>query len=476
MKQISRKIAYAFVSLATLSVSAAVPQLSIAGKEGSFTHVELPEGVSVLHSSDEGEGVPEMLVTLPSGRIISMPVNELESCKVVNTSLPAFNIHFTDYPDAEQLWLKEEYINATLDIHGNGAVEDQLGLELTMKGRGNTTWFMAKKPMRLKFSKKISLCGFKKAKNYVLLANYIDQTHMHNSVAMWLGKQIGVTYTNHFQPVDVFINDRYVGLFLLTEKVGINSGSVDIDEEKGVLFELSVEYDEPYKFRSPIYDLPVMVKDPDFDELAEDNPEGMSAEERLAAWQADFSAAEAKVNEGKCFEAFDLDSFVKYILVQDIVKNFELGHPKSLYIHKTELGAQTKYVFGPLWDFDFTQDCVTYNDNKVEHSSSEQLIWLHDFLKKMASTTEFKTRYIELFNDFYMNIYPELLKFMDNSTDILETSAELDGKRWTRTERFDEWMGRIPSSDYKAHAAHHKEWIKERVEYLKKWVDAGANR
>ena len=29
-----------------------------------------------------------------------------------------------------------------------------------------------------------------------------------------------------------------------------------------MLFELSTEFDEPYQFRSAVYDLPVMVKDP----------------------------------------------------------------------------------------------------------------------------------------------------------------------------------------------------------------------
>lgn len=44
-------------------------------------------------------------------------------------------------------------------------------------------------------------------------------------------------------------------------------------------FELSTEFDEPFKFRSDLWNLPVMVKDPDLSEIAEDNPDGPSADD-----------------------------------------------------------------------------------------------------------------------------------------------------------------------------------------------------
>lgn len=480
MKQVFRAIAYVLLLVSAASLSAAVPQLSILGTDGGFTHIEVPDGFSMSHSTDSivlADSIPHVVVNFPSGRSMSMPVNAIESYQVVNPVIPAFNIHFTDYPDAEQLWLKEDYIKATLDIHGNGAVEDQLGLELTMKGRGNTTWGMAKKPMRLKFAKKVSLCGFAKAKNYVLLANYMDQTHLHNSVALWTGQSLGVPYTNHFQPVDVFVNDRYVGLFLLTEKVGINSGSVDIEEENGILFELSVEYDEKYKFRSPLYDMPVMVKDPDFDDLAEDNPEGPTADQRLAAWREDFTAAEAKANAGRGFDVFDLDSFVKFILVQDIVNNEDTGWPKSVYIYKTALGEDTKYVFGPIWDFDITQDMIVSNtDGILEYRPFDKKTWIHRLFERMTRSATFKSRYTEIFNEFFENDYPRLLEFIDAEAERIAVSAELDGRRWPESRDVDSWAYRIPSTGHAAHVSHLKEWLQNRMTILKQRVDAGLPR
>ena len=50
---------------------------------------------------------------------------------------------------------------------------------------------------------------------------------------------------------------------MLTEAIGIRSNSVDIDEDNSILFEIDKNYDEEWKFMSPLYNLPVMVKDPD---------------------------------------------------------------------------------------------------------------------------------------------------------------------------------------------------------------------
>ena len=102
--------------------------------------------------------------------------------------------------------------------------------------------------------------GFGKMKNYVFLANYYDGTAVKNELALWLGRRIGVRFPNHTLPCELWFNGRYKGLYQITEKIGISGASVDIDEETGMLFELSTEFDEPYQFRSAVYDLPVMVR------------------------------------------------------------------------------------------------------------------------------------------------------------------------------------------------------------------------
>ncbi|MDE7440626.1 MAG: CotH kinase family protein [Muribaculaceae bacterium] len=398
----------------------------------------------------------------------TLPVSVVDSCVVRQNDIPVLRFSFPDYPDVDYLWEKELYLDACLSIEGNGMVEDEEELSLKVKGRGNSTWGMPKKPMRLKFSKKTSICGFKKAKNYVLLNNYLDPTMMRNVLAMWLAKRLGVPYANTMVPCHVFINGHYSGAYTLTEKVGINSGSVEIEETEGILFELSTEYDEKYKFRSEVWDLPVMVKDPDFDELYEDDPEGLTPEERLALWQEDFNRAEAAVKEGRADEAFDMESAVNYFILYEFVKNSEIGYPKSFYLHKNSLAEGEKYYFGPAWDFDVAFNLLVVRDGVANPASPEGDIWVNALIGEMTDSEAFQNLYKERRKIFQEEFFPEMLEYLDTYAALIEPSAKLNGLRWPDSGFYSSWTFVEPSFDTKRHVAELREWLIQRAEYLRK--------
>lgn len=397
----------------------------------------------------------------------TLPVSVVDSCVVRQNDIPVLRFSFPDYPDVDCLWEKELYLDACLSIEGNGMVEDEEELSLKVKGRGNSTWGMPKKPMRLKFSKKTSICGFKKAKNYVLLNNYLDPTMMRNVLAMWLAKRLDIPYANTMIPCHVFINNHYAGAYTLTEKVGINSGSVDIDEEKGMLFELSTEFDEPYKFRSAITDLPVMVKDPDFDELYEDDPEGLTPEERLALWQADFNRAEQLVMEGRGDEVFDMESVVAYIMLYEFTGNSEISFPKSVYVHKTSLGEDKKYCFGPAWDFDVAYNVIAALENPDEPRTPNLDFILPPFFEALRSTEAYQQILHEKIMEFDQEILPDLLEYIDEYANLIEPSARLNGRRWPNGGYYQDWIIFEPSTDHGRHVAALREWLIARAEHLK---------
>lgn len=449
----------------SLSLAAALSAYSdeffhVFRNDGGFNTVTLPEGEGVNFSTS-GD-VPAL--RLPEK--VSVPLDVIDSCAVRKTDIPTFHLYLTDYPNADMLWDKELYLNATLNIDGNGYTESAEGLSLTVKGRGNSTWGMPKKPIRMKFSKKTSICGFDKAKNYVLLNNFVDNTLMRNVVAFWIARRMGVAYANHTMPCNLYINDKYAGSYLMTEKVGINATSVDIDETKGILFELSNEYDEKYKFYSSTYGLPVMVKDPDFDELYEDDPTGLNPAARLQLWQNDFNAAEAKAASGRGAEAFDVESFVNWMLLQEIVGNNELGHPKSVYINKESLDAGALYRFGPAWDFDVCFNFATPNGNSYSEVSASNGMWLNRLCEVLLGTPEVQTRYRERVAEFVSDVYPELKKFLAEYALLIEPSAKLNALRWPDEMPWQGWAHIIPTYDTKKNVERLTRWIDNRVGYL----------
>ena len=336
------------------------PWLHIYRNDVNFHSIKAAQIDSITHKLYEDESLDSMIVNGKENRL-SVPLSNIERC-AVGTNVPTVYITIPDNPGLTELYDKELYLDAMISIDGNGVVDDLEPTAVSIKGRGNSTWNYAKKPYRLKFDKKIAICGLAKAKSYALIANYIDCTLMRNAVALKMGQLLNMPFTNHCQPIRVYFNGIFKGAYFITEKIGITGASVDIDEESGILFEMDTNFDEAYTFTSMYYSLPMMVKDPDLSEIAE--LKGVTPESLLSTWGDDFEAFESKVFYGEDLSgSLDMESLVNYMLVYNVCGNREPAWPKSVYLYKASL--DDVYHFGPIWDFDWG---FTYNDG-VESGS-----------------------------------------------------------------------------------------------------------
>ena len=105
---------------------------------------------------------------------------------------------------------------------------------IQMKGRGNNTFAYTKKPYQIKLAEKASLSGMYKAKTWVLLANWNDVSLLRNQIALDMAREAGLRNAVSCVQADVWINGRYNGLYLITEKIQIKKGRLelrDLEEE-----------------------------------------------------------------------------------------------------------------------------------------------------------------------------------------------------------------------------------------------------
>ena len=116
------------------------------------------------------------------------------------------------------------------------SLESLNGLEMSIRGRGNSTWERApKKPFKIKLEKKADVLGLGENKHWVLLANYFDQTLIRDRITAWLGDEIGLGFTPRGVPVDlVLIGDeygaQYLGSYYLSENVRVDKNRLQIEE------------------------------------------------------------------------------------------------------------------------------------------------------------------------------------------------------------------------------------------------------
>ena len=114
-----------------------------------------------------------------------------------------------------------EIVNADGDVEYDGILD-------TIKGRGNSTWQMEKKPYNIKLDKKTNLFGMGKSKKWSLIANHGDASLIRNVLAYEAAKNAGMEYTPLFVPVDVYINSNYEGAYLLTTRIEVDEKRIDI--------------------------------------------------------------------------------------------------------------------------------------------------------------------------------------------------------------------------------------------------------
>jgi spore coat protein CotH len=262
----------------------------------------------------------------------------------VQTGLP---VVFVNTEGGKAIQSKEEYVNATVQIVGTESLDGLDAVSCQIRGRGNTTWTWPKKPYLVKLDEKQHLFGMHKHKRWVLLANFMDRTLMRNLVSMKVSSMMSnLAWTPGCQPVELVLNGKHVGSYLLIEQVRVDNHRVNITEMAktdnagdtvtgGYLLELDFHYDNKYQWMdyhgscNQFWNgIPFSVKYPDEDDLTT----------QQYAYIKKYVSDAATALYGDSFKDpvsgyakyIDVDSFIDYWIVFEVMGNHELGNPGSV--------------------------------------------------------------------------------------------------------------------------------------------------
>ena len=102
-----------------------------------------------------------------------------------------------------------------------------------IKGRGNSTWNLPKKPYNIKLEKKNAVLGMAESKHWTLLANaYYDRTQLHNCVAFEVARKTDFKWVQSGEYVELILNGEDNGLYYLCEKPRAEKNRINIKELK----------------------------------------------------------------------------------------------------------------------------------------------------------------------------------------------------------------------------------------------------
>lgn len=303
---------------------------------------------------------------------------EGEVVPVVRTQLTTLPTIYIDTQDkAEVQSSAGEWVAAgiqVIDAKGNlKPFTQEIGLTsagkniLQIRGRGTTSWTNTnKKSYRLQFGKdekdeqgnvttsykhnfmvNEDGAGVVKKRNWVLLANAGDKTLVRNALTKEIGDAVGLPFTPGYRFVDLVLNGTYVGTYQVTEFLEADANRVNIDEDKGLLIQMTGKTDADLT-----NDHVISGEDYTKPYLTIKNPE---VKKNQDTWNAAFNSEVYdfegmwKANDGT---GLNKESLVNWYIASEIIGDYEAL--SSIYAYKDKNASELS--FGPLWGTETAYD------------------------------------------------------------------------------------------------------------------------
>jgi len=431
------------------------------------------------------QGVAKSVVTALKATATTLDMSAPDALEKV---VAAFPRAMTDLPvlristkNGAPIDSKEIYVDATFSLTNPAASDQPATLNGKIRGRGHSTWGQPKNPYKVQFSNDASYAaipdflGMKKNRNWALLADYFDRSLMRNKLALSLGSSSvfsdGLKWTPSGQHVEVYLNNDYVGVYLLSEDIRIDPARLNIkkmstapavnDLDGGYIVQVDVRLDcynqgnINLQHRTP-RGAPICVEKPDEADITAN---------QLGFIKNLLDGVEEELYGRNSSATINPASFADWYLLSELFRNNDAIFLTSDYMWKDTDAASNPLDrllnMGPLWDFDRSAGNVTDNDNwKTEGCwVSKALPYFQpNWIARLFDNSDF----LNLTISRWKQKRPALEKFINSSIDTYSHRLEAAQQR-----NFATWqIFGVPLTNYYVFSTYAEE-----VAFLKRFLN-----
>lgn len=369
---------------------------------------------------------------------------------------------------------KNYYIYATMhyvDEQDSVAVFDSMQI----RGRGNSTWNMSKKPYRIKFQKKEKLLGkgYANAKSWTLMANAADKTLFRNAITSLLGDFLGMKNNPAHKFVDLTLNGNYQGTYQISDQVEVRPHRVNIAEQDypltetsnitgGYLLEMDGFFDGVgFRTNKNVYS---RIHYPDEDEITETQKNYIRNHVNTFE-KALFSNNFADPEKGYRHYVDSL-SLSRWYLATEISANIDGFY--STYYYKEQ--DDDRLFFGPLWDYDIAYN----NDYRITGTQTRLMVedgYGSDLAKVWVKQFYNDPWFVQMINrDFNAAVDNGVEEYLnaqiDSIAQLLEESQILNYQKWGINTRM--YHEIVLYSSYNQYVNDVKSFIHSHLPYLQR--------
>ncbi|MFR2365310.1 MAG: CotH kinase family protein [Eubacterium sp.] len=342
-------------------------------------------------------------------------------------------------------------VNASLMIKGADGSTTEVSNSGTVNVRGNSTSRADKKAYNLKFNSSINPFGMGSAKKWSLLANIFDKTLIRNHMGLDFQRYLESTqtpfannvskaFTSNCKNVDLYVDGKYLGTYLLTESVEVGADRVNIDTSyydkttddvkadstpttvtiNGTEYKL---YDallelandsrldtDAYYFKTSVLGQQFGLNDPVCSTDIVGNKLNPSLKENstdavkpqfvndirsyLEGFENVINSTSYETSDAqfKDMEKFiDVDSFVDFYITSEYFMTKDIGFSSTRFYIK-----DGKLYAGPLWDLDLSSGNIDDHKNAEDFRSKNSFKWFEVLMKNKNFYNKVVARYKEL--------------------------------------------------------------------------------
>ena len=355
-----------------------------------------------------------------------------------------YEIGVCEINTTESITSKDEYVEMNFSLLN--VESEQKNLTGGIRLRGNSTLRYDKKAYRIKLDKKASLFGHKKAKSWVLLADYLDPSCLHNYFALTLGNELDkFKFTPTPHKVNLYLNGEYKGLYTFCEQVQENEGRIDIEKditgEETSLFDYNffVTMDESCIKDTGAEENKTYIKIAGYNKIFElKYPEysDFKSDEKFEQYITELKAFLTEVldkmqqKDTTYIESkLDINSLIDFLLVDQIMGEMDHSYKSFNMFYDSSVG---KLSFGPIWDYDWCLYTDWTGNPNVDYDieNANRVSYSNYFYQYLMDIPEFAQRVKNRYNNTVADILESMIGAYDSYISSIENSLVLNNALW----------------------------------------------
>jgi hypothetical protein len=342
----------------------------------------------------------------------------------------------------------------------------------------------------------VPILGMPRENDWVFHGPYSDKSLMRNVLAYHLGNRTG-TWSPRTRFFEFYLNGVYNGVYVLTEKIKIDKGRLDLAKIKpddvtgdqltgGYILKLdrpeTTDVDGKDYWISP-YRAPTRLQQRVF--FIHHHPKGRDLQPVQHAYIRDHMTAFEDVMYSNSYadretgyrNLVDIISFVDYYIISELSRNLD-GYRISTFIHKDRDSRGGKIKMGPYWDYNICFGNANFFsagrtdgwiiDGMGDGDAYAMPFWWAKFRLDPIFNSLLKRRWTDWRESYINTSY--LNNFIDSCALELGDAVKRNFRTWNVLGRY-VWPNNYVGSTYTDELNYLKNWLRDRIIWMDSQIE-----